>query len=116
MLNNAQLYYRPNISAPCFNYGFPFTIVVNSTIWYSISYIVNKYYCKNKGIDDQKYLNNHLQAVMAVICTSRGLMDVGELFVKKKPKLKIEKSSQCYNDSSDSISYGSEAAVDCRHS
>jgi hypothetical protein len=37
-------------------YGFPFTIVVNSAIWYGISYIVNKYYWKNKGLDDQKYL------------------------------------------------------------
>jgi hypothetical protein len=37
-------------------YGFPFTIVVNSIIWYGISYIVNKYYWKNKGLNDQKYL------------------------------------------------------------
>ena len=37
-------------------YGFPFTIVVNSAIWYGISYIVNKYYWKNKGVDDQKIL------------------------------------------------------------
>ena len=37
-------------------YGFPFTIVVNSIIWYGISYIVNKYYWKNKGVNDQKYL------------------------------------------------------------
>jgi hypothetical protein len=37
-------------------YGFPFTIIVNSAIWYGISYIVNKYYWKNKGLDDQKYL------------------------------------------------------------
>jgi p-aminobenzoyl-glutamate transporter AbgT len=37
-------------------YGFPFTIVVNSIIWYCISYIVNKFYWKNKGLNDQKYL------------------------------------------------------------
>ena len=37
-------------------YGFPFTIVVNSIIWYGISYIVNKYYWKSKGLNDQKYL------------------------------------------------------------
>jgi p-aminobenzoyl-glutamate transporter AbgT len=37
-------------------YGFPFTIVVNSAIWYGISYVINKYYLKNKGLDDQKYL------------------------------------------------------------
>jgi hypothetical protein len=37
-------------------YGFPFTIIVNSAIWYGISYIVNKYYWKNKGLNDQKYL------------------------------------------------------------
>jgi p-aminobenzoyl-glutamate transporter AbgT len=37
-------------------YGFLFAIVVNSTIWYGISYIVSKYYWKKKGIDDQKYL------------------------------------------------------------
>jgi len=37
-------------------YGFPFTIVVNSAIWYGISYIVNKYYWKNTGLNDQKYL------------------------------------------------------------
>ena len=38
-------------------YGFPFTIVVvNSAIWYGISYAVNKVYWKNKGLNDQKYL------------------------------------------------------------
>ena len=37
-------------------YGFLFAIVVNSTIWYGISYIVSKYYLKKKGIDDQKYI------------------------------------------------------------
>jgi p-aminobenzoyl-glutamate transporter AbgT len=37
-------------------YGFLFTIVVNSIIWYGISYIVNKFYWKNKGLNDQKYL------------------------------------------------------------
>jgi len=37
-------------------YSFLFAIVVNSTIWYGISYIVSKYYCKKKGIDDQKYI------------------------------------------------------------
>ena len=37
-------------------YGFPFTIIVNSAIWYGISYIVNKFYWKNKGLNDQKYL------------------------------------------------------------
>ncbi|HET7284933.1 MAG TPA: hypothetical protein VFI70_09635 [Nitrososphaeraceae archaeon] len=37
-------------------YGFLFAIVVNSAIWYGISYIVNKYYWKNKEVDDQKYL------------------------------------------------------------
>lgn len=81
MLNNAQLYYSPAISAPRFNYRFPFIIVVNSTIWHSISYIASKYHWKNKGIDDQKYLDNHLQAVMAVMCTGRGLIDIGELYV-----------------------------------
>jgi ABC-type transport system involved in Fe-S cluster assembly fused permease/ATPase subunit len=37
-------------------YGFPFTIIVNSAIWYGISYTTNKYYWKNKGLEDQKYL------------------------------------------------------------
>ena len=37
-------------------YGFLFTIIVNSAIWYGISYIVNKFYWKNKGLNDQKYL------------------------------------------------------------
>ena len=37
-------------------YGFPFTIIVNSAIWYGISYIVNRYYRKGKALDDQKYL------------------------------------------------------------
>jgi p-aminobenzoyl-glutamate transporter AbgT len=37
-------------------YGFPFTIVVNSAIWYGISYVVNKFCWKSKGLDDQKYL------------------------------------------------------------
>jgi len=37
-------------------YGFVFTIIVNSAIWYGLSNIVNKYYWKNNGIEDQKYL------------------------------------------------------------
>ena len=37
-------------------YGFLFTIIVNSVIWYVISYLVNKYYYKSKRINDQKYL------------------------------------------------------------
>jgi hypothetical protein len=37
-------------------YGFLFTIIVNSIMWYVISYLVSKYYYKTKGINDQKYL------------------------------------------------------------
>jgi p-aminobenzoyl-glutamate transporter AbgT len=37
-------------------YGFLFTIIVNSIMWYVISSIVSKYVYKIKGIDDQKYL------------------------------------------------------------
>ena len=37
-------------------YGFLFTIIVNSAIWYVISYLVSKYYYKSKGLNDQKYL------------------------------------------------------------
>jgi p-aminobenzoyl-glutamate transporter AbgT len=37
-------------------YGFLIALVVNSAFWYGISYIVSKYYWKNKGVDDQKYL------------------------------------------------------------
>jgi hypothetical protein len=37
-------------------YGFLLALVVNSAIWYGISYIISKYYWKDKGIDDQKYL------------------------------------------------------------
>jgi hypothetical protein len=37
-------------------YGFFFTIIVNSIIWWVISYIVNKYYWKSSGLNDQKYL------------------------------------------------------------
>jgi hypothetical protein len=44
------------ITVTTYYYGFPFTIAVNSAIWYCISYIVNKHYWKNKEIEDQKYL------------------------------------------------------------
>ena len=37
-------------------YGFLFTIIVNSAIWYVISYLVSKYYYKSRGMNDQKYL------------------------------------------------------------
>jgi hypothetical protein len=37
-------------------YGFLFTIIGNSAIWYGLSIIVNKHYWKTKGIEDQKYL------------------------------------------------------------
>jgi hypothetical protein len=45
-------------------YGFPFTIIVNSIIWWVISYLVNKYYWKSTGLNDQKYL---LQYAMSKI-------------------------------------------------
>jgi hypothetical protein len=37
-------------------YGFLFTIIVNSIMWYVISSLVSKYYYKVKGVNDQKYL------------------------------------------------------------
>jgi hypothetical protein len=37
-------------------YGFLFTIIVNSIIWGILSYIINKYYWKSQGLNDQKYL------------------------------------------------------------
>ena len=37
-------------------YGFLFSIIVNSAIWWGVSYFVNKYYWKSKAVDDQKYL------------------------------------------------------------
>jgi hypothetical protein len=45
-------------------YGFPLTIIVNSAIWWVISYLVNKYYWKSLGLNDQKYL---LQFAMSKI-------------------------------------------------
>jgi p-aminobenzoyl-glutamate transporter AbgT len=53
-------------------YGFLFAIVVNSAIWYAISYIVNKYYWKNKGLDDQKYL---IQYALSKINSKKGKTD-----------------------------------------
>ena len=43
-------------SIMAYYYGFLFTIIVNSIMWYVISYLVSKYYYKSKGINDQKYL------------------------------------------------------------
>ena len=37
-------------------YGFLFTLIVNSVMWYAISYLVSRYYYKSRGINDQKYL------------------------------------------------------------
>jgi hypothetical protein len=37
-------------------YGFLFSIVVNSTIWFAISTVVNKYYWKYTGFKDETYL------------------------------------------------------------
>jgi len=45
-----------------FYYGFLFTIIVNSAIWYGLSNIVNKNYWKNKGIEDQKYLLHYVMS------------------------------------------------------
>ncbi|HET9807584.1 MAG TPA: hypothetical protein VFP49_11795 [Nitrososphaeraceae archaeon] len=43
-------------SIMAYYYGFLFTIIVNSIMWYVISSLVNKYYYKSKGVNDQKYL------------------------------------------------------------
>ncbi len=37
-------------------YGFIFSIIVNSIMWYVISSLVSKYVYKVKGTNDQKYL------------------------------------------------------------
>ena len=49
-------------------YGFLFTIIVNSAIWWGVSYFFNKYYWKSKAVDDQKYL---LQYALAKFDSSR---------------------------------------------
>jgi len=43
-------------SIMAYYYGFLITIIVNSALWYVISYLIGKYYYKSKGINDQKYL------------------------------------------------------------
>jgi hypothetical protein len=43
-------------------FGFLLTIVVNSAMWYGISYIFNKYYWKSKGLDDQKFLIQYIMS------------------------------------------------------
>ena len=37
-------------------YGFMFTIIVNSIIWWLISYVASKLIWKTTGLNDQKYL------------------------------------------------------------
>lgn len=37
-------------------YGFLFTIVVNSIIWWGISYAVNRFMWKTSGLNDQRYV------------------------------------------------------------
>ena len=37
-------------------YGFLFTIIVNSIIWWGISYAVNRFLRKSSGLNDQRYL------------------------------------------------------------
>lgn len=37
-------------------YGFMFTIIVNSIIWWAISFVASKLIWKNTGLNDQKYL------------------------------------------------------------
>jgi hypothetical protein len=37
-------------------YGFLFTIIVNSFIWWGISYAVNRFLWKSSGLNDQRYL------------------------------------------------------------
>ncbi len=39
-------------SIMAYYYGFLLTIIVNSIMWYVISYLVSKYYYKSKGIND----------------------------------------------------------------
>ena len=49
-------------------YDFLFTIIVNSSIWFVISYVLNKYYYKSKGFEDHKYL---LQYTLSKIKSKR---------------------------------------------
>jgi hypothetical protein len=37
-------------------YGFLFSIIVNSIIWWAISFLVSKLIWKSTGLNDQKYL------------------------------------------------------------
>lgn len=48
-------------------YGFLFTMIVNSAIWYGLSNIISKYYWKKKGIEDQKYLLRYAMSRIRLI-------------------------------------------------
>ena len=37
-------------------YEFFINIIVNSIIWFVITYVINKYYYKSKGFEDHKYI------------------------------------------------------------
>jgi hypothetical protein len=41
-------------------YGFLFSIIVNSAVWYAISVVAYKVVWKSSGMRDQKYLFNYL--------------------------------------------------------
>jgi len=43
-------------------YGFLFTIIVNSIVWWAISYVVSKLIWKSTGLNDQKYLIQYFLA------------------------------------------------------
>jgi len=55
-------------------FGFLFTIIVNSTIWWGISYFVNKYYWNSKALDDQKYLLHYALVKFVIKKASARLM------------------------------------------
>jgi ABC-type transport system involved in Fe-S cluster assembly fused permease/ATPase subunit len=52
-------------------YGFLFTIIVNSAIWWGVSYFINKFYWKSKELNDQKYLLRYVLVKFGSSCNKK---------------------------------------------
>ena len=45
-------------------FGFVTSLALNTTVWTAISIVVNKFYFKSDGFDDQKYLINYARSII----------------------------------------------------
>jgi hypothetical protein len=47
-----------------YSFEFLFSFTVNTAVWFGISFLINKFYFKSNGLNDQKYLIEYAKSII----------------------------------------------------